>query len=186
MDKRNEESEAYQKVLHWFFAFPYKKVSLNELSKKLSISKANANKIVINLIKEGFLIKETIGKTWQLSCNVRHSFNQEKKIPYNLGLIYSSGILSLVNRKLPNAKAVILFGSYRWGDNNENSDVDIAVEILGNEKLKIEELTKIKSLGFRENIPVNLHIFSRKNINLNLYTNIINGIVLEGLVEVKT
>jgi len=183
--KVSTNSESYQKVLHWFFAFPYKKISLNKLSEELAISKSNANRIVEKLVNVGFLEKQVIGKTWQLSCNIKHSFNQEYKIPYNLNLIYSSDIINKVNKKIPNAKAIILFGSYRWGSDNENSDIDIAVELLGKEKLKIEELEKIKEIGFRRNIPVNLHIYSKGNIDVNLYTNIINGIVLNGLIEVK-
>lgn len=183
--KGNRNNEAYQKMLHWFFAFPYKQVSLNELSKNLEISKVNANRIVARLIGDGFLNKKVIGKTWQLLCNTKHQFNQSEKIPYNLKLIYNSGVLNLINNKFPNAKAIILFGSYRWGSDDENSDIDIAVEILGKEKLKIEKLTRLKVIGFRKNVPVNIHLFSKKNIDINLYTNIINGILLEGLIEVN-
>ena len=39
--------------------------------------------------------------------------------------------------------------------------------------------------GYRTNVPVNIHLFSEKNINLNLFSNISNGIILDGFLEVK-
>ena len=43
---------------------------------------------------------------------------------------------------------------------------------------------QLEKLGFRKNVKVNIHIFSRNKIDLNLFTNIANGIVLDGLLEV--
>ena len=107
-----------------------------------------------------------------------------KKIPYNLQLIYESGIIGAAYNKIPNARAIILFGSYRAGTDNEKSDIDIAVEVLDNEDIRIETLGLIEQFGFRRNVKVNLHIFSRNKVDLNLFTNIANGILLDGLLEV--
>ena len=107
-----------------------------------------------------------------------------KKIPYNLQLLYESGIIGAVYNKIPNARAILLFGSYRWGTDNEKSDIDIAVEVLGNEEMRIEALGLIGQFGFRKKVKVNIHIFSRKRIDINLFTNIANGILLDGLLEV--
>lgn len=172
------------KIIEFFFAFPNKKISLNDLSKAVSLSKTSTHKAVNALIKEKFLEREIIGKMWNLSCNIKHKFNQTKKIPFNLERIYNSEIISLITNKFPNSKAIILFGSYRWGSDNEESDIDIAVELLGNEKLKIEKMAEI-NIGKRKNVKVNVHIFSRKNINMNLFANISNGIVLDGFLEVN-
>ena len=94
-------------------------------------------------------------------------------------------ILQEIHKKFGNSRSIILFGSYRWGDDNEKSDIDIAVEILGDKEVKIFKLGVIQKLGYRQNIPVNLHIFSRNKIDLNLFSNIANGIVLEGFLEVR-
>ena len=42
----------------------------------------------------------------------------------------------------------------------------------------------LEKLGFRTNVKVNLHIFSRNKIDLNLFANIANGIILSGFLEV--
>ena len=99
--------------------------------------------------------------------------------------IYQSGILEAIYKKIPNPRAVILFGSYRKGDDTEQSDIDIAVEVLGNEEMRIEKLGNVEELGFRKNVKVNLHIFSRNKVDLNLFANIANGIALSGFLEVR-
>jgi predicted nucleotidyltransferase len=179
------DSEIYSKVIHYFFSYPEKAFGLTELSKNINASKTSTKLAVEKLIKENFVQKEEIGNSWRISMIPKNPYIINKKIPYNLKLVYESEILYLINKKIKNSRAIILFGSYRWGTDNENSDVDIAIEILGKEKLKIESLTVIKKLGYRKNVPINLHIFSKNNIDINLFANIANGIVLEGFLEVK-
>ncbi len=189
-------NEPYLKVMRWFFSFPERKIGLNDLIKEVRISKTTANKVIHKLEKEGFLIKEVIGKAWRISCNQKHEYNRTKKICYNLELIYESGIIQEIDEKY-RPKSMILFGSYRKGDDNEKSDIDIAVEIVSHNiniaiavdvshsALRIKEFGILEKFGFRKNVRVNVHIFSRKKINSNLFSNIANGIVLDGFLEVK-
>lgn len=184
-----ELNEAYQKVLQWFFSFPTIPISLSELSKELSISKKTANKLVLQLLEESFLIKEEVGRTWRISCNQKHAYNYTRKISHNLSLLYSilyeAGVIEDIYRICGNPKAIMLFGSYRKGDDNEKSDIDLAVEVVSNEELKIIHLGNLPQLGYRKNVPINLHVFSRNKIDLNLFANIANGIILEGFLEVR-
>lgn len=182
--KTKEFPESYRKVLHYFFSFPGQPISLNDLSKNLGSSKNAVRAAVLRLIDEGFLNREIVGNAWRLSVSQKHRFMATRKIPYNLGLVYESGIVDMIYKKVPEAHAIILFGSYRWGTDNEISDIDIAVEILGNKSMEIKELATIDSLGLRKNVKVNIHVFSRAKIDLNLFTNIANGILLDGLLEV--
>ena len=183
------EKEVYQKgLLYWFYSFPNKETSLNELSSNLHISKTNAKRIVEILVKEGFLKREIYGKTWRITCDKDHPYNFTRKIAFNLTMVYESyreGIMDDISKLVGNIRSVILFGSYRKGDDTEESDVDIAVEVLNNEEIRIVELGVIPKFGFRRNVKVNLHIFSRSNIDINLFSNIANGIVLDGFLEVR-
>ncbi len=181
-----ELNEAYRKVLGWFFSYPNRKIGLNDLSAAVKVSKRNAKKAVLALKDGGFLSVEPIGRIWQISCNPEHPYNYTRRIARNLTLVYESGILEAVHEVLPNPKAVILFGSYRKGDDNENSDIDVAAEVVGNETLRVVELGVLPEFGYRKNVPVNLHIFSRNKIDINLFANIANGIVLEGFLEVRS
>ncbi|MBD3252478.1 hypothetical protein GF386_01990 [Candidatus Pacearchaeota archaeon] len=182
--KTAELKESYRTVLFLFFSYPDRKIGLNDLSEELGIAKTTAKTLVLKLVDEGFLKKEEVGKAWRISCNNDHFYNKTLKITYNLELIFLSKIIQDIYRKIPGTKAIILFGSYRWGDDNENSDIDIAVETLDNQDLRIIEFGKFNQFGYRKNIPINLHVFSRNKINLNLFANISNGIILDGFLEV--
>ncbi|MEK6983008.1 MAG: nucleotidyltransferase domain-containing protein [Nanoarchaeota archaeon] len=188
--KFQELNEGYQKVLLWFFSFPSQQMSLTDLADNLNISKTTANRIVTMLEKEGFLIKDVLGKVWRISCNQQHIYNFSKKIAYNLIMVYESPLIQAIrdfmqNEFKQNPRVLILFGSYRKGDDTEKSDIDIAIEILGNQSLSIHEFRIFPQFGYRKNVKVNLHIFTRNNVDLNLFSNIANGIVLEGFLEVR-
>ena len=155
-----------------------------ELAKKLKISKMTANRKINQLVREGFLKKEVIGKSWRLFCNASHPYNKSRKISYNLSMIYESGLVDEIRKKFGGTKAIVLFGSYRKGDENEKSDVDIAVEVL-DDIMEVSEFAIIKKYGLREKVIVNLHRFNRKKINANLFLNILNGIVLDGFLEAR-
>jgi predicted nucleotidyltransferase len=182
--KISESNEAYRKVLYWFFAFPSLKMGLNEIVKKIKISKSTANKIVKKFEKEGFLIIDEIGRSWQVSNNLGHWYNKSLKICYNLERVYLSGIIEKIKREYKGIRSIVLFGSYRKGDDSEKSDIDIAVERVGNKKLEIKKFAVIKNFGYRKNVEVNVHLFSRDKVHSHLFSNIINGIVLDGYLEV--
>lgn len=183
-----ELNEAYQKVSYWFFSFPNIETSLNDLSEDLGISKTTAKKVVEIMEKEEFLIKKIYGKAWRITCNLEHPYNYTKKVAFNLSMIfeaYQGGLKNHILNIVGNPKAISLFGSYRRGDDTEESDIDIAVEVEDNENLRIVELGKIPNFGFRNNVAINLHIFSRNKVDINLFSNIANGIIIEGFLEVR-
>lgn len=183
--KVEELERAYEKGLVYFYAFPRRTIGLTELSKSIKSSKTATKQAVETLVQEGFLIKEVAGKAWILSTNQKHHYALTKKVPYHLDKIYESGIIEAIHKSIPQARAIILFGSYRWGDDTEESDIDIAVEVLDNRDIEILKLGIVEQLGYRKKVPVNLYIFSRNKIDLNLYANIVNGIVLDGFLEVR-
>ncbi|MBI4450601.1 hypothetical protein HY642_01380 [Candidatus Woesearchaeota archaeon] len=178
-----ELERGYDKVHAWFFAYPQEEVTLSELSSNAGISKTTANAVVTQLANEGFLEYRILGKVWRIRARQGHSYFMTRKIPFNLRQVYESGLLDWLGANIPQARASILFGSYRKGDDVDGSDLDIAVEIVGEQPLKIVQLV-IKSFGYRRNVKVNVHLFSRKQVDVNLFANIANGIVLSGFLEV--
>ena len=173
------------KVLHWFFAYPTTEVSLSDITKLIKVSKTTANRVITQLVKEEYLSVEKIGNVWRIKCNQAHPYNRTKKIAYNLELLYESGVIEEVLKKFNSARSIILFGSYRKGDNIESSDIDIAIEVLDNEATKIIELGIIPQLGYRQKVKVNLLKFTRSKVDLNLFANLANGIVLYGFLEAR-
>ncbi len=181
----SELERTFDKCLIWFYGFPRAKIGLTDLSKSIGASKTATKLIVEHLIKLQFLNREVIGKAWLLSANQKHPYFITRKIPYNLSTIYESNIIPAIYNIIPSPRAIILFGSYRWGTDVEESDIDIAIETLENKELQVIPLGIIAQLGYRKNVPVNLHVFSRNKVDLNLFANISNGIVLDGFLEVK-
>ncbi len=175
---------ALDKILEWFFAYPEEETGLTELCSSIGISKSNGSTIIENLHKEGLLEIRTFGRVWRIKLNREHTSFLKRKIPSNLKHVYESGIIEWIQEHHPEGRAIILFGSYRKGDDISTSDVDIAVEVLGRKTLDIQSLL-IQSLGYRKNVPCSIHFFSRKTVDLNLFANIANGIVLYGFLEVK-
>ena len=186
--KSPNQDKAYNKVVEWFFSFPNREFSLNELSIALKIAKTTAKRVVNRLIDEGFLTRTIYGKVWIIKCNPQSDFNYTRKIAFNLGMVYEAylgGIREDILEIVPNPRAIILFGSYRKGDDTEDSDIDIAVEVLDPKKAGIIELGHIAGFGYRKDVTVSLHIFTRKDVDVNLFSNIANGIVLSGFLEAR-
>jgi len=175
----------FGKCLAWFYAYPKAKIGLTALAKSIRSSKTTTKQIVESLIKIKLLNREIVGKAWLLSADQKHPDFIAKKIPYNLGSIYESGVNDAIHKIIPSPRAIILFGSYRWGSDLEESDIDVAVEVLDNHDLQTISLGVIPQIGYRKNIQVNLYIFSRNKIDLNLFANIANGIVLDGFLEIS-
>ncbi len=183
--KIEELERAYEKCLVYFYAFPNRVIGLNELSKSITSSKTATKQAVENLIYQDFIKRDIAGRSWLLSANQKHKYFLTKKVPYHLNKLYESGIVEFIYNLVPQARVIILFGSYRWGDDNEDSDIDIAVEVLGDRDMEIKNVGIIDQFGYRKKVPVNLHVFSRNKIELNLFSNIANGIILDGFLEVR-
>lgn len=180
-----ETPEAYRRIVHWFFDYPAMDISLSSLARKTKTSKVQTTRIVTRLEQERFLRKTVLGRLWVIRADPGHPYFLTKKIPWNLERIYASGLLTLIKERFPSSKAVVLFGSYRKGDELPESDIDIAVEVTDNKPLEIVEVGIFPRLGYRRNVPVKAHVFSRKRVDLNLFANIANGIVLDGFLEVQ-
>ena len=70
------------------------------------------------------------------------------------------------------------------GEDDEDSDIDISVEVHGGIEtgtFEYEEFAEVEKILKRK---ISIHVFNRKKIDSNIFTNIANGIVLYGLLEV--
>ena len=170
---------AYGEVQRFFFAFPEKTPSLTQLAQALSMNKGTASRVVRRLEDEGFLAVEVLGRIWRITCSPEHAYHRTRKVPYHVSLILDSGIVERIRNAHPMG-AIILYGSVRKGDDVESSDIDLAIESNSD---RIESFGTI-DLGYRASVPVNVRFFSRKRIDPHLFSNIGNGIVLDGFLEV--
>ena len=127
-----------QKVAEVLFLFPEKEFSLSDLAKEAGVAKANMGKILDELYKIEFIKIIKLSKIWRIKANQTSQNFIKNKIIYNLNSLYQSGLIEFVNEYYNNPKAVILFGSFRKGDDISDSDVDIAIEIDEIEDYKLK------------------------------------------------
>jgi len=170
-----------QKILEIFFDEPTTKHYLKEISTKIKKAHTSATKVLIHLLKSNLIIKsyEKKGKRKFpfFTSNLEFErFSNMKKI-HNLEKLYFSNLVKELTEKLM-PKTIVLFGSYSRGEDIEISDIDLFVEAPEEnvELAKFEKFLKRK---------INILFGKINNLEKNLKENILNGIVLEGAIELK-
>ena len=107
---------ARQKVLGVLFNYPEKEFSLSDIAKEAGVAKAHIGKILDEFYSLDLIILEKLSKIWRIKANRQNPEYIKNKIVYNLGFIYHSGLVEFLNEEFNNPKAIILFGSFRKGD----------------------------------------------------------------------
>jgi len=163
-----------------FFVNPTKKNYLMDISRKIGLAHTSVKKNLNELVKLGIVIefveKKGIRKFPLYKANMDNQLFKEYKMIYNLSSLLESGVIRFIEEKLM-PKSIILFGSYRRGEDTENSDLDIFVECK-EEKLNLDK--------FEIKLNRNIQLHFKENFNLypkGLKNNIINGIVVGGFLE---
>lgn len=174
-----------QKVADVLYRYPDKEFSLSDLAKEAGVAKPNLGSIITELENLGFLKIEKLSKIWRIRANTKNWIYVKGKIIYNLNFAYQSGLVESLIEIYHNPKSIILFGSFRKGEDSSDSDIDIAIEI--------DNITEHKILGLRQLAEyeraigrrIQIHEFNRKVVDINVFNSIANGFVLYGFLEVK-
>jgi predicted nucleotidyltransferase len=143
-------------------------VSPTAVSKSLELLKNE------NLIK---VIKDPQSQTLVIELNLDNPLVFQLKRAENLKMLYESGLPLMLDSAFPGA-TIILFGSFSFGEDNKNSDIDIA--IIGSKQKSIN-LDKYEKMFSKEIILQFYDDFS--NIHKNLKESLLNGIILKGSVK---
>lgn len=171
-------------ILKLFFHEPEKSFHLRELARILNTSPSTISKSANELVSKDILKSESSRGFKLYKANTENPNFKEAKILYNITHLRESGLLIFLTEKLNYPKTIILFGSFRKGDNIPESDIDIFIETSSKKELNLEEYER--KLGRK------IHLFqlspneiqNMKIKNKELLNNIINGIVLDGFFEV--
>ncbi len=168
-----------------FLRFPSTEFSLSDLATESGVGKAQMGKIISELVKKDILTVQKLSSIWRIRANSEGEPFKRLKITYNLNFLFQSGIIEFLTNHYQNPKAIVVFGSFRRGEDQTGSDIDIAIEASGKGELITTRLKDL--LPFEESIQrtIQLHIFTRTTINPHVFNNIANGIVLKGFLEVK-
>lgn len=163
-----------------FFVSPTKSHYLTEISRMVGIAHTSVKKCLLRLVKLG-LVEEKVerrgGRKFPIyvARSEEKAFRRQKKV-YNFYSILESGMVEYLEGKVT-PKTIVLFGSYRRGEDVEGSDIDVFVEC----KEETVDLSRFEKKLCRK---VELHFNEDfTTYSKELKNNIINGVVLSGFVE---
>ena len=179
------EETAKNKIMEVLFKYPEKEFGLSELAREAGVAKANIGNILEEFQKADLISIEKLSKIWRIKANQTNWIYVKSKIIYNLNFAYQSGLVEFLIDYFNNPKVIILFGSFRKGEDMSNSDIDIAVESDETKDYEIIGLRKLSEFEKSIGRKIQIHLFNKENIDINLFNNIANGIILWGFLEVK-
>ncbi len=174
-----------QRVLSVLFCYPDKEFSLSDLAKEAHVAKPHISVILKALEKLDFIKITKLTKIWRIKANQENENFIRGKIIYNLHFVYHSGLLEYLTEYFENPRAIILFGSFRKGDDISISDIDIAIESDAEKEYETKSLNELSEFEKYIKRKIQIHLFHRNTIDIHIFNNIANGIVLQGFLEVK-
>ena len=169
------------KTLEIFFINPTRGYCLMDISKNINLAHTSVKKNLNQLIDSNLIIK-TIEKKGKRNfpiykANITNKSFKKQKILYNLSALTNSKLIEFIEDSLM-PKSIVLFGSYRRGEDTASSDIDLFIQC----KPSTLNLTKFEKILNRK---IQLHFQEKfSNYPIELKNNIINGIVIHGFLEV--
>ena len=157
-------------------------ITLNQrqIAKFLKVSPTAIAKSLFLLEKESMI---KINKNNEMNLNLIKLNRDNKKTLElkrieNLKTLIESNLISFLEESFPGS-TIILFGSFSKGDDISTSDIDIAIIEHKGKNINLEKYEKL----LEKNINLNFY-FSFKEIDRYLKSNILNGILLSGGIEI--
>ncbi|HLC97844.1 MAG TPA: nucleotidyltransferase domain-containing protein [Candidatus Nanoarchaeia archaeon] len=168
-------------VLQFFLDNPTTQIHLRGLAKELKISFGWLSLNLPRLVKSGLLLKKESlgGRLHLLQANRDSSLFQRLKTSTNLFALHDSGFLDALIAAYHQPECIVLFGSYRRGEDTEESDIDIAI---------ITALRPKKDWSsFEQKLQRNIKIIElqKKRIEPEFMNTLANGIVVYGYLDVR-
>ncbi|MFH0870546.1 MAG: nucleotidyltransferase domain-containing protein [archaeon] len=163
----------------YFFIHPTEKKRVRQLERETLLPLPSAIRYCKELEKECFIRSEKLaGMAVYSADRTSKKFLLEKKL-FNVRRLFELGIVNWFISEY-DSPALIVFGSFSKGEDVEGSDIDIYLET---------PIKQSKDLRFLEKkIGKTLHIHKYKSIssmeNKELANNILNGVILNGFIEV--
>lgn len=169
-----------QEILRLLYIKAEMSMNARRIAKLLDVSQPAVSKALPDLEGEGFIrvAKDSNSKRLSIGLNRDKPNVIWMKRADNLKQVYECGLVRSLFDSFPGA-TVILFGSYAFGEDTSESDIDLAVIGV---KGKEADFSKFGKLLER---PININYYkSFHAIDRHLLNNILNGIVLKGAVDI--
>lgn len=149
------------------------------IAKKLKVSPTAVSNALKELEKSEMIsIKKENNMNLTL---VEFNRDSQKAIDFkrteNLKIIYESKLVNFLEDNFPGS-VIILFGSYSYGEDTIDSDIDISIVGCKEKSFNLETFEKI----LKKEIRINFYE-SFNEIHKNLRSNLFNGIILSGRIS---
>jgi predicted nucleotidyltransferase len=170
------------KIKYIFFKNPEKEHHVRHIAKQLNISPTSASKYLKELEKKEILTSEKKYGHLIFRANTESKKYQVLKRNNNILSLYDSGLINFLQKTYNYPEAIILFGSYSKGEDTSRSDIDLLIITPAKKEHKLEKFEK--KLGRK----IQIFEISKEELiktNANLKNSWINGIVLEGYIEIQ-
>jgi|SRR3989338_6050314 len=165
-----------EKIRDFIFKKPENWMHVRQMARELKISPETTRKMLVRLKKHGIVESRKEGNMTQFRASLENEKYKREKMLHNLRAAYDSGIVDFLYG-LYRPGAIVLFGSYARGEDISSSDIDIGVITSSRKRpdLRIFE----RKLSRR----IELSLFARKDVSSEFFANIINGVVLKGMIK---
>lgn len=168
-----------ERIKEHFFINPTANLRVRQIERTLKLPLPSVIRYCKELEKEGILKTIRTGNiVFYTADRTNKVYLLEKKL-FNIQQIHYSGLLDYIKEALNNP-SIVLFGSYAKGEDTEDSDIDLYIETSSKKSINLEK--------FEKRLQRKIQVFKHKTIheiqNSDLANNIINGIVLNGFIEV--
>src|SRR5208283_257785 len=167
------------RVMRHFFMNPQAEFTLTEVAERTGLSKATLSRILSKLRVCDLLDITELGPSYRIRAKNNRTFRKEK-IAYNFSAVMRSDIVEKLVSRFHEPKAIVLYGSFRKGEDAPGSDVDIAIEVAEGPGTRFPPTNDFHDFERITGRKVNIHVFSRKEIDINVFENIANGFILYG------
>jgi len=168
-----------QRIKEYFFQNPTDRLRVRHIERELNLPLPSVIRYAKELKNEEILKKSEIAKVKYYTSNRSSEKFLIEKTLFNIKTLFDSELIKYLRREYSNP-TIIVFGSYSKGEDIEKSDIDLYIETSKKQNFNLEKFEKI--------LKRNIQVFNHKNIknihNKNLSNNIINGITLNGFLEV--
>ncbi len=165
------------RIKEYFFLNPSEKLRVRQIERIVKVPLPSVIRYTKELEEESILILSEIANIKTYSANrASKRFLLEKRL-FNIKQI--SKLADFLIEELSNP-TIVIFGSYSRGEDTEESDIDIYIETPSKKRLNLERFERL--------LQRRIHILVYNNLkdieNKELANNILNGIIMNGFVEV--
>jgi len=166
-----QENQKWDRILRLLFEHSSRRFTIREISKRTNIPSSTVQRYFKALKKQGFLDKEN-----KVIINPYFKF---RKAFFIIDKLLKTGLIDYLEKHfIP--EVIIVFGSARKGEYEENSDIDIFISST--------KQPKIDMSFFEKRMGHKIQLFIERDINNlppNLLNNVANGIKLRGYFKIR-